>query len=124
MGSIERFLSVYIEHTAGAFPLWLSPVQIRLLPISKKQNAYARKVLKELVGQAPGLRVELDDRDESVGKKIREATLQKIPYQLIIGEKEVKGKKVAVRNRDGKDLGPMPLKKFVEKVKAEIGKKK
>jgi threonyl-tRNA synthetase len=124
MGSIERFLSVYIEHTAGNFPLWLSPVQVKVLPISKKQNAYSKKVMKELLAVIPDLRIELDERDESVGKKIREATMQKISYQLIIGEKEVKGKKVAVRTREGKDLGAMNLKKLAEKLQADIEKKK
>jgi len=124
MGSIERFLSILIEHTAGAFPLWLSPVQVSVLPISKKQNSYAKQVVKALREVSDELRVELDDRDESVGKKIREATLQKIPYQLIIGEKEVKAKKVAVRTREGKDLGAVPLKKLADKLKLEIEKKK
>jgi threonyl-tRNA synthetase len=124
MGSIERFLSVYIEHTAGNFPLWLSPVQVKVLPISKKQNSYAKKVLKGLRVAGCGLRVELDDRDESVGKKIRDASLQKIPYQVIVGEKEMKSKKIAVRTREGKDLGVMPLKKFIIKVQLEIEKKK
>lgn len=124
MGSIERFLSVLIEHTAGAFPLWLSPVQIKILPISKKQNTYAKKVMKELLAADPNLRIELDDRDESVGKKIREASMQKIPYQLIVGEKEMKAKKVAIRTREGKDLGVVSMKKLIEKLKTEIEKKK
>ncbi len=124
MGSIDRFLSILIEHTAGAFPLWLSPVQVSILPISKKQNAYAKKVMKELLVASGELRVELDDRDESVGKKIREASMQKVPYQLILGEKEQKAKKVAVRTREGKDLGQMGLKKFLEKISLEIEKKK
>jgi len=124
MGSIERFLSILIEHTAGAFPLWLSPVQVAVLPISRKQNAYAKKVLKELQVTSGELRVELDDRDESVGKKIREATMQKVPYQIIVGDKEIKAKKIAVRTREGKDLGVMVLKKFVEKIQTEITKKK
>lgn len=123
MGSIDRFLSILIEHTAGAFPLWLSPVQCAVLPISRKQNSYAKKVLKELQATGYELRAELDDRDESVGKKIREATMQKIPYQLIVGEKEMKSKKVAVRTREGKDLGAVSLKKFVEKIQTEIEKK-
>ncbi len=123
MGSIERFLSVYIEHTAGAFPLWLSPVQIKVLPISKKQNVYAKKVMKELLADG-SLRIELDDRDESVGKKIREASMQKIPYQIIVGEKEVKAKKIAVRTREGKDLGVMAIKKFVERIAKEIDTKR
>lgn len=124
MGSIERFLSILIEHTAGVFPLWLSPIQISILPIGKKQNKYARQIQKELTTDNLELRIELDDRDESIGKKIREATMQKIPYQIILGEKEMKSKKVAVRTREGKDLGVMALKKFVEKIQKEIEKKK
>lgn len=123
-GSLERFIGLLIEHYAGALPLWLSPVQAAILPISKKQNAYAKKVHKELLSMLPDLRLELDDRDESIGKKIREASMQKIPYQIIVGEKEVKGKKIAVRTREGKDLGAMPLKKFIVKIQAEIEKKK
>jgi len=124
MGAIERFLAILIEHTAGVFPLWLSPVQVAILPISENQVTYAQKVLKELRATSGELRVEMDSRDESIGKKIREATMQKIPYQLIIGEKEVEAKKVAVRTREGKDLGTMVLKKFVEKIQTEIEKKK
>ncbi len=124
MGSIDRFLSILIEHTAGAFPVWLSPVQVAVLPISKKQNAYANQLVKSLSAQLPELRMEIDSRDESVGKKIREATIQKIPYQVILGEKEVKSKKAAVRTREGKDLGVMSAKKLGEKLAAEIAKKK
>jgi len=124
IGSFERFLGILIEHYAGAFPLWLSPVQVSVLPISKKQNAYAKKIMKELSAADENLRTELDDRDESVGKKIREASMQKVPYQIILGEKELKAKKIAVRSRDGKDLGQMKLEKFVDKLKTEIEKKK
>jgi len=133
MGSIERFLSILIEHYAGALPLWLSPVQVSILPIGKKQNAYARKIVKELRVASDELRFELDDRDESIGKKIRDASLQKIPYQIIIGEKEAAsakggsasgGKKISLRTREGKDLGKMVLKKFISKVQTEIDKKK
>lgn len=124
MGSTERFLSILIEHTAGAFPLWLSPVQVAVLPISQKQNSYAKKVIKELTTYNLELRTELDDRDESIGKKIREASMQKIPYQIILGEQETKSKKISVRTREGKDLGVMALKKFGEKLKMEIEKKK
>jgi threonyl-tRNA synthetase len=123
-GSIERFVGILIEHYAGAFPLWLSPVQIKVLPISKKQNSYAKKIIKEFTTYNLQLRTELDDRDESVGKKIREATLQKIPYQIILGEKEMKSGKVAVRTREGKDLGIMSIKKFLDRVNQEIEKKK
>lgn len=123
MGSIERFLSVYIEHTAGAFPLWLSPVQIAVLPISDNQIEYAKSVRDELLASDENLRIEIDERAESIGKKIREATMQKIPYQLIVGEKEVESKNVSVRFRDGTDLGQISLKEFSEKIKLEIANK-
>ncbi|MBI3231743.1 MAG: threonine--tRNA ligase [Candidatus Doudnabacteria bacterium] len=123
-GSIERFIGILIEHYAGAFPLWLSPVQVAILPISSKQNKYARAVEKELVLHDSSYRLHVDDRDESVGKKIREASLQKIPYQIIVGDKELKNKKISVRSREGKDLGLMSLKKFAEKLNTEIEKKK
>jgi threonyl-tRNA synthetase len=124
MGSIERFLSILIEHTAGNFPLWLSPVQVAVLPISEKQIKYAKNIADELRAASCELRVEIDERAESIGKKIREATMQKIPYQLIVGEKEVESQKVAVRLRDGTDLGQMDLEEFVEKIKKEIKEKK
>ncbi|MCL5666669.1 MAG: threonine--tRNA ligase [Patescibacteria group bacterium] len=144
MGSIERFLSILIEHTAGAFPLWLSPVQVMVLPISRKQNAYAKQVVKALIVGASfsrpaagsgrlkaaptsgieKFRVELDNRDESIGKKIREATMQKIPYMVIIGEKEMKLKKISARTREGIDLGILTLDKFTEKLESEISRKK
>jgi len=123
-GSMERFIGILIEHYAGAFPLWLSPVQVAILPISKKQNVYAKKVMKELGIINPELRIELDDRDESMGKKIRETSMQKVPYAIILGEKELKAKKISVRTQSGKDLGTLSLKKFAEKVKIEIEKKK
>ncbi len=123
-GSMERFIGLLIEHSSGAFPLWISPVQVIVLPISKKQNVYAKKIVKELLAMLPALRIELDDRDESIGKKIRDASKQKIPYMVILGEKEAKAKKIAVRTRAGKDLGQMSLKKLVEKIQVEIEKKK
>lgn len=124
MGSIERFLSILIEHTAGAFPLWLSPVQIGILPISDKMLEYAKSVKEQLLLANENFRIEIDERAESIGKKIREATLQKIPYQLILGEKESAAGKVAVRSRAGEDLGQMDLKDFVEKIQTEIKLKK
>jgi threonyl-tRNA synthetase len=123
LGSVERFLGVLIEHYAGAFPLWLSPAQIIILPIGENQVVYAKKVCDALLAANPGLRIEIDDRAESVGKKIREAAMQKIPYQLIVGEKEVEAGKVAVRLRDGSDLGQMPITDFAERVKDEIKNK-
>lgn len=124
MGSIERFLSVYIEHTAGNFPLWLSPVQVAVLAISDNQNEYVRSVRGQLLASDSNLRIEINERAESIGKKIRDAAMQKIPYQLIVGEKEVAAGMVAVRLRDGTDLGQMSLKDFVEKIQTEIKNKK
>ncbi|MEK7075452.1 MAG: threonine--tRNA ligase, partial [Patescibacteria group bacterium] len=124
LGSLERFLAILIEQFEGAFPLWLSPVQVSILPISKKQNKYARAVEKELKELIPDIRLEVDDRDESIGKKIREAQMNKSPYMLVLGEKEMKSKKISVRTRAQKDLGAMPLKKFVPKLVKEIQEKK
>lgn len=118
LGSFERFMGILIEQFAGAFPVWLSPVQATILPITDKQNKYANQVLAEL--KELGLRVEIDDRNESIGKKIREAEMQKIPYMLIIGEKEIKAKKVAVRGRNQKDLGAIKLNKFQDIIVSEI----
>ena len=117
-GSLERFIGIIIEEFAGAFPVWLSPVQVKILPISDKMNDYAAGILKEL--KSSGIRVELDDRSESVGKKIREAEMEKVPYMLIVGEKEIAAKSISVRGRNQKDLGAMQLAKFIETVSAEI----
>ena len=121
MGSIERFMSVMIEHYAGAFPVWLSPVQVMILPITDKQNKYAQKIYEALA--AKDLRVELDDRSESVGRKIRDAQMQKVPYMIIVGEKEVKAKKIAIRTRNQTDLGTMKLEKFIADLQQEIASK-
>lgn len=118
LGSFERFMGILIEQFAGAFPTWLSPVQATILPITDKQNKYAKEVLAEL--KELGLRVEIDERNESIGKKIREAEMQKVPYMLIIGEKEMKSKKVAVRGRNQKDLGAIKLNKFQDIIVSEI----
>ncbi len=123
LGSHERFIAFLIEHYGGAFPLWLSPVQAVILPISKKQNKYAKAVEKELKEILPALRVESDIRDESIGKKIREAEMQKIPYMIVLGEKEAKAKKLALRRR-GTDLGAWGLKKFAAEIDEEIKKRK
>ncbi len=124
LGSFERFLAILIEQYAGALPLWLSPAQVSILPISQKQNKYAKSVQKDLLAAIPALRVELDERDESIGKKIRDAQISKVPYMLVLGEKEIKAKKIALRDRSGKDHGAMPLKKFLSKLAAEIANKK
>jgi len=121
MGSIERFLSVYIEHVAGAFPLWLSPVQVSILPISDKLEPYAEEIKNIL--DKEGIRIEIKNENDTLGKKIREAEMQKIPYLLIIGEKEKEAKSVSVRQRGKGDLGQMSLDKFIEKIKEEINQR-
>lgn len=121
-GSIERFIGVLIEHYAGAFPTWLAPVQAKILTISDKQKEYADELVKQFMKE--GIRVELDDREEKIGYKIREAQLQKIPYMLIIGEKEVEANAVGVRARKEGDIGQMPVKEFISKIKEEIEEKK
>jgi threonyl-tRNA synthetase len=124
LGSHERFTAFLIEHYAGAFPTWLAPVQARVIPISEKATDYAHKVVDALF-QAPvvngtaGLRVDIDLANERMQKKIRDAQLQKIPYMLVVGEREAAEGKVAVRLRSGKDLGPMPLETVVARLKKE-----
>lgn len=121
-GSFERFIGVLIEHYAGAFPVWLSPVQAVILPISDNHNEWAGKVFEEL--KAEGIRVEINKNNETLGKKIREAEMQKIPYLLVIGDKEVDTKSVAVRKRSEGDIGQIKIDKFIEKIKKEIKDKK
>ncbi|AAM24913.1 Threonyl-tRNA synthetase [Caldanaerobacter subterraneus subsp. tengcongensis MB4] len=120
-GSIERFIGILTEHFAGAFPTWLAPVQVRVLPISEKHHEYARKVYERL--QEHDIRVELDDRNEKIGYKIREAQLQKIPYMLIVGDREVEEGNVSLRSRKDGDLGPISLDNFIEKILKEIATK-
>ena len=117
-GSIERFIGILIEHFAGAFPTWLSPVQVKVLPISDKYMDYANKVLDEL--KEAGIRVEIDTRAEKIGYKIREARLQKIPYMLVVGAKEEEEGKVSVRSRFLGDEGAKNLGEFIASIKAEI----
>lgn len=123
-GSLERFIGLLIEHYAGAFPLWMSPVQITVLPISENQVAYCGEIRDRLLVENENLRIEVDERAESIGKKIREATMEKIPYQLIIGQKEVDAGVVAVRTREGEDLGQMSLEDFSKKIEEQIKDKK
>lgn len=111
LGSFERFIGVLIEHYAGAFPVWLSPVQVSILPISDKVRSYAQEVLASL--QRQGARVMLDERNETIGRKIREAEMQKIPYLLIIGEREAAAKTVSIRERGKGDRGQMRLEAFL-----------
>ena len=117
-GSMERFIGVLIEHFAGAFPLWLAPVQVAVLPISDKFNDYASKVVSALKGA--GLRVESNQTSEKIGAKIRAATMEKLPYMLIVGEKEVAANAVAVRTRSGADKGAMPIESFIDLAKQEV----
>ncbi|RDV82511.1 threonine--tRNA ligase [Ammonifex thiophilus] len=117
-GSLERFMAILIEHFAGAFPLWLAPVQVRILPIADRHHAYARQVYDLLSRE--DLRVELDTRNEKVSYKVREAQVQKIPYMLVIGDKEVNSGTVAVRHRSRGDLGAMTPEAFLEKAREEI----
>ena len=121
MGSLERFLSVYIEHTAGKFPVWLAPVQVVLIPIAERHNTAAQQALETM--RSAGLRAELDDRNESMQAKIRNHTLQKVPYMAIMGDREIQGGAVSVRTRSGEDLGASSLEQFVRKVKNEIERK-
>ena len=117
-GSIERFIGILIEHFAGAFPTWLAPVQVKVLPISDKYMDYAEKVVNEL--KESGIRVEIDTRAEKIGYKIREARLQKIPYMLVVGAKEEEEGKVSVRSRFLGDEGAKDLGEFITSIKAEI----
>ena len=120
-GSLERFIAILIEHYAGAFPLWLAPLQAIVLPIADRHADYGREVVKEL--DAAGIRAELDERQEKVNYKIREAQLQKIPYMLVVGDKEAADRSVAVRSQKKGDLGPRPLAQFVTDALAEIRSK-
>ena len=113
-------MAFLIEHYAGAFPLWLSPVQIMVLPISEKQKDFCLKILNEL--RSAGLRAKIDLDSKTLGAKIREATLQKIPYLIIIGDREVESRKISVRTREGKDLGQLTVSEFILKLKEEIEK--
>ncbi|HEY0430529.1 MAG TPA: threonine--tRNA ligase, partial [Pyrinomonadaceae bacterium] len=111
-GSIERFFGVLIEHYAGAFPMWLAPVQAAVLPITDRVNEYAERVAAEL--KAAGLRVEANLRSEKIGAKIRDAQMQKIPFMLVLGDREMEQGNVAVRERTRGDIGVMAISDFVE----------
>ena len=118
LGSLERFIGILIEHHAGAMPLWLAPVQMVVLNITEAQAEYATEVAETLKKQ--GFRVDLDLRNEKISYKIREHSLQKLPYQIIVGDKEKAGALVAVRARTGEDLGQIPLSQFIERLKSEL----
>ena len=118
LGTFDRFLSFLIEEYKGAFPVWLAPIQVKILPITDKQHEYAKQVKEQL--SEKGIRVILDDRNEKIGYKIREAQLEKVPYMVIIGEKEVKEDIIAVRSRAVGDLGTMNIQDFKQKIETEI----
>ena len=118
LGTFDRFISFLIEETKGAFPVWLSPVQVKVMPISDNHKEYAKKLTDKLFEQ--DIRVELDDRNEKIGYKIREAQLQKVPYMLIVGDKEIEANAVGVRSRKDGDIGQMSQDEFIKKIKHEI----
>ncbi|WP_273701882.1 His/Gly/Thr/Pro-type tRNA ligase C-terminal domain-containing protein, partial [Tepidanaerobacter acetatoxydans] len=113
-GSIERFIGILIEHYAGAFPVWLAPVQARILPISEKHMDYAYKVKKQL--DEAGIRVEVDERNEKIGYKVRDAQMKKIPYMLIVGDKEANENTISVRTREKGDVGQKTVETFIGEV--------
>ncbi len=117
LGSLERFIGILIEHYAGAMPLWLSPVQAVLLNITDRQTEYVENCHKRL--RDKGFRVEMDLRNEKIGFKIREHTLMRVPYLLVVGDREMEQGAVAVRTRKGEDLGSMPLDDFILRMHAE-----
>lgn len=117
-GSFERFIGILTEHFAGAFPTWIAPVQVKILPITDKQMDYAKMVTNQLIES--GIRAELDERQEKVGYKIREAQMEKVPYMLIIGDKEIEANAVGVRTRKEGDIGQMGLNDFISKIEDEI----
>ena len=121
-GSIERFIGIITEHYAGAFPTWLAPVQVKVLPITDRAAEYSKKL--SLLLEAEGIRTEVDYRNEKIGYKIRSAQMEKVPYMLVIGDKEVETHTVAVRTREGKDLGAMEMGAFLEKIETEVLTKK
>jgi threonyl-tRNA synthetase len=121
LGSLERFFGVLIEHYAGAFPLWLAPVQIRVMPITDEQNAYGTELQTRLIGE--GFRAELDDRNEKIGYKIREAEKEKVPYMFVIGKKEAENKTISVRRHKKGDLGELGLEEVLGRLKEEVESK-
>ena len=120
-GSIERFIGILIEHFAGKFPVWLSPMQVKILPITDRQLDYANELCKKM--KSLGIRVEVDDRSEKIGYKIREAQMSKVPYMLVVGEKEAEAGQVAVRRRDKGDMGAISADEFIQMVLNDIAEK-
>ena len=118
LGSIERFMGILIEHYGGAFPVWLAPIQASMVPITDRHVEYARAAAAQLT--AAGLRVEVDDRGERMNRKIRDAQINKVPYMLIVGDKEVSAETLSVRKRNGENLGPQPLASVIEMLQTDI----
>jgi threonyl-tRNA synthetase len=121
LGSLERFIGILIENYGGAFPPWLAPVQAVVLNISEKQDDYCRNVAETLANQ--GFRVDADLRNEKIGFKIREHTMAKVPYLLVVGDREVENGTVAVRSRSGEDLGSMALEAFAKHLAEDVGRR-
>ena len=121
LGSLERFLGVLIEHYAGAFPLWLAPEQVRVIPVTEKQLASAEAIGETL--QQADVRARVDRRSEKMGAKIRDAQVEKVPYMLIVGQREVEAGTVSVRSRTGGDTGAAPLEQFLAMVREEVAGK-
>jgi threonyl-tRNA synthetase len=118
VGSMERFIGILIENYAGAFPAWLAPVQAVMISITENQSEYAKKVADSLKNQ--GFRVEVDLRNETIGLKIRDHAMQRVPYQVILGGREQENNTVAVRTRDGEDLGAMSLEDFIQRLNRDV----
>ena len=119
-GSLERFTAVLIEHTAGHFPLWLTPDQVAILPISEKFNDYAKKVAKYFDGK--GVRALIDDRNEKIGRKIRDNELKRVPYMVIVGEKEAAEGLVSMRKQGGGEQATMTMEEFAQRINDEVAK--
>lgn len=121
-GSLERFIGILIEHYAGAFPAWLAPVQVKILPITNRHAGYAQEIAQLM--RDSDIRVEVDERNEKIGYKIREGQLEKVPYILVVGDKEVETRSVAVRKRGQGDIGARNINEFIANVIEEIAAKK
>jgi len=122
MGSLERFMSILIEHFAGKFPVWLAPTQVKILPVGEKFEKYGKEILKKL--QEEGVRAEISDMNETLGKRIRESEMQKIPYILVVGEKEESNNSVNVRHHTRGQEGEIKFEKFLKNLLSEISEKK
>jgi threonyl-tRNA synthetase len=122
LGTHERFIGFLLEHYAGKFPVWLAPLQVKILPISDKFMDYAQNLLQSL--KNADIRAEVDDRSEKIGKKIRDTEIAKVPYMLVIGEKEVNENKISVRRQGKGDLGAKNIDEFIKEIKEEIAERR